>query len=248
MPNPYATGGPVAAINLEMGRQSQQRNSLQKRTYKLAASNSFPKRKKGDQETLFGEVAFSSEKDCVVCKARSVALLVPQTRIPKRSHHPLCIKNTKTKGKGELSSLGKASLEDDKRYKALTAPIRAEERGSWKHSTREAGENFFQPWKTNKQVMSAAATTRQQATTITPERIARLVTEQLKNDDFRQKHESKEAPIAIIAFAKIVMDNIVNVNLHGLFFDGLTMTVPDAATTMDPYYHSIIGQKLLLVD
>ena len=98
--NPYRVVRPLVAHNVEMGRQSQQRVSNTKRAHQLAQhSTKASKRKKGDQVTLLGRLAFQPEKDCVVCKAKSIAKFVAGYRVPKRSHHQLCIKNSKTKGK-----------------------------------------------------------------------------------------------------------------------------------------------------
>jgi hypothetical protein len=147
--NPYAKDDGDSGTNTLLGRQSQHRNSLQKWTFNLAKNNYPSKKQKGEgeQQTLFGQTVFKAEKDCQVCKARALALTLEGVRIPKRPHHPLCLKNTKTKGKGVLSVLAKASLEDNKQYKAATAAIRPEEGGSWSHSTKEAGEKFFQQRK-----------------------------------------------------------------------------------------------------
>jgi hypothetical protein len=54
----------------------------------------------------------------------------------------------------------------------------------------------------------------------------------------------------MIAFAKFVIEKIVNDNTvpYEDYFDGLTITVPDVLGLVSPEYHSIIGQKLLLVN
>jgi hypothetical protein len=103
-----------------MGRQSQHRNSQTKRVYQLAGNNNLYKKKQKQQEqvqqTLTGGEAFVAEKHCKVCRAsRALSLILENARIPKRSHHVNCLKNTKTKGKGALSALAIARLEDDKR-------------------------------------------------------------------------------------------------------------------------------------
>ena len=43
----------------------------------------------------------------------------------------MCPKNTKTCVKGKLSETSEAGAANDKSYKKLTAPIRAEERLAW---------------------------------------------------------------------------------------------------------------------
>ncbi len=61
-----------------------------------------------------------------------------------------------------------------------------------------------------------------------------------------------KAPKAMHAFARYVVKNIVNVKdgghlLRSCFVD-MTMTVPPYHGKVDPHYHSIVGQKLILVD
>jgi len=128
--SPYAKprlAAPVIAHNeANMGQQSQQRIGNQNaQKYKLASnnSNSSNKRRKGGQLTLFGGAAFEAEKDCVVCKARALQRIISTYRVPNRSHHVLCSKNTKTRGKGELTEHQLLTLEDNNRYKAITQPI-----------------------------------------------------------------------------------------------------------------------------
>jgi hypothetical protein len=67
--NPYAKGPPYAkngpAPITTMGPQSQRRISQQQRTHRMQANNTgYRKRKKGDQQTLTGEIAFDPVKDC----------------------------------------------------------------------------------------------------------------------------------------------------------------------------------------
>jgi len=120
MVNPYAK--PAQNV-VNMSRQSQQRVANQtKRKYKLCSNNN--KKRKGDQLTLQGTVAFQSKRDCQICKAKSIRKVhLPDYKIPKRAHHVLCSMNTKTHGLGELSEQSMATLADNKRYKAITAPI-----------------------------------------------------------------------------------------------------------------------------
>ena len=126
--NPYAKPAQNAAQNpTNMGRQSQQRVANQhKRKFKLAQPSP-RRRRKGDQLTLDNKVAFQPEKDCKICKAREIQKFFPSYSIPKRAHHPLCNLNTKTRGLGDLTPQTLATLEDNKRYKALTAPIQPAE-------------------------------------------------------------------------------------------------------------------------
>jgi hypothetical protein len=54
----------------------------------------------------------------------------------------------------------------------------------------------------------------------------------------------------MIALASYVMKEIVRKSENDFrkHFNGLTFVVPDCSTKTSPYYHSIVGQKLLLVD
>ena len=69
------------------------------------------------------------------------------------------------------------------------------------------------------------------------------------NPDFREKHKTKNAPLAMIAFVEEVSEQIIRPKLTLEYFRGITMTVPMCEEAGDnPHYHSIVGQKLLLVD
>ena len=101
--NPYAKAASVAVTphnnEEEMGRQSQQRVSNEKRKYQLAAANTgFTTRAKGQQQTLVGTLAFNSEKDCIVCAAVARKRYQETARVPKRPHHELYIKTARLKG------------------------------------------------------------------------------------------------------------------------------------------------------
>ena len=113
--NPYAKQRPTVPQNSAMGPQSQRRLSLQERTHSLQRNNtgySNNKKRKGDQLTLTGEVAFDPIKDCPICKARHIGYSEPH-----RGHHPLCWNNKRTKGITSLVTL--ASNKESKQLKAL---------------------------------------------------------------------------------------------------------------------------------
>jgi len=248
MLNPYAKAAQNAA---NMGRQSQQRISNQhKRKYKLCSSNN-NKRKKGDQLTLLGGVAFEAKRDCGVCKARFLATFIEGCRAPNRAHHPLCIKNTKTRGKGELSELQKVTLEDNKRYKELVRPITDAEKGSSRNLPGDLGEAFFAPRITK---MSATTTTTVNAhgninNDLTSSYFCAAVTKLVEDEGFAKKHKDKRAPLAIMAFADEVADKVIRQKRTSEFFHQSTVEVPDCEEACDnPHYHSIVGQKLMLVD
>ena len=144
--NPYKKVRPLGGHNGNiMGRQSQQRVSNTKRAYQLAASNSFKKSKRGGQQTtLSGGVAFDPLTDCKICVAQAIKRVRPEHNIPKRSHHILCSKNTKTKGKGKISRQTLEIEAEQVRLKALFAmPLETHEKASAKHLTKEAGVAFF---------------------------------------------------------------------------------------------------------
>jgi hypothetical protein len=219
--------------------------------YQLAGSNSFPKNKKlkkGDHQTLEGNRAFDAEKDGEVCKAKALSFILKDVRIPKRAHHVLCIKNTKSKGKGALSDLAMAGLGDDKRYKEITGPIRKDEMFSSKNITKEAAQSFFEPCKTIPTIPTSETSTIK-GVGINPQQLCKAVTALVNDNDFCEKHKKKGAPLAMIALAQTVMKDIVNAD-NGMerYFQGITMLVPDVPKNTEPHYHSIVGQKLLLVD
>ena len=93
-------------------------------------------------------MAFDPERDCQVCRAQAMRKLVATYRIPKRSHHSLCPKNTKTKGNGQLSAHTLACQAEAKRLEAhFSAPLNNHEKGSSVHLTKKAGQAFFAPKK-----------------------------------------------------------------------------------------------------
>jgi len=82
---------------VKMGGQSQQWIANQhKRKHKLCSNNSNNKRKKGNQLTLLGGIAFEAKRDCVVCKAQFLRTIIEGHRAPNRAHNALCIKKTET--------------------------------------------------------------------------------------------------------------------------------------------------------
>jgi len=248
MANPYAK---TAQKAVNMGRQSQQRVSNQnKRKFKLAGNNNPKKR---GQQTLFGGNAFDAIKDCQVCKARYLATVVEGYRVPNRAHHPLCIKNTKTRGKGVLSEQQQMSLEDNKRYKALVAPIAESEKGSSRNLPRDCGKAFFGPRDAPKKAVPTPATTttnmESEESDLSPSYFCQAVSTLVSNAAFVEKHKSKQAPLAMMAFANEVAEKIIHPKRTCDYFQGLVMEVPDCKEADEnPQYHAIVGQRLLLVD
>mgnify|MGYP007080245424 CR=1 FL=1 len=94
------------------------------------------------------------------------------------------------------------------------------------------------------------STTTMLPSTVTADKLCREVTGLVENSEFVAAHKSSRAPLAILAFAKVVVDVIINNKQvdTGKYFNGITMTVPDTQQLMSPTYHAIVGQKLLYVD
>ena len=253
--NPYAKSRPPVAHNAAtMGRQSQQRISNQhKRKYKLCGNNN-KKAKKGDQLTLAGGVAFDPERDCKICKAKSIKKFLPSYTVPKRAHHPNCIHNKKTGGCGPLTSQAMANIEDAKRFKALTAPIQPGERHSGKHATKAAGAAFFTPKPTATAKKAPPPplpmlSLKEPQELLTPHQLCHSVMKRVEDANFREKNKSKGAPLAMLALAEAVVERIIRPKDTTKYFNGLTLTVPNCEEAYNnPHYHAIVGQKLMLVD
>lgn len=257
--NPYLQRRPFgSAHNAEMGRQSQQRVNQTKRAFQLARrgnNNNNNMKRKGDQLTLDGQRAFQSEKDCIVCKAKALQRCLPTATIPKRAHHVLCARNTKTQGRGMLNKASVASEAEEKRLKAhFSQPLSEQEKCSGKHATKEADAAFFsvrdKPTinSTTTDIQSKAVAT----TTSTAIDFCKAVSTLVSDSSFREKHKAKSPPLAMIAFAGEVVEKVTRANNQSVFdyyFEGMTMVVPPASdATNEPHCHSIVGQKLLLVD
>ena len=157
--NPYAKPRSIRPQNeANVGRQSQQRIGNQHKRKFKHSDNSSSKKRKGGQATLLGGVAFESDRDCIVCHARALRKFTPSCRVPNRSHHAHCARNTKTHGKGELTGSQLATLEDNQRCKQLTRPIAEAEKASAKHLPRDGDAAFFAPRKMASKTMTKATT------------------------------------------------------------------------------------------
>ena len=257
--NPHAKSRPPVAHNEEniMGRQSQQRIRNQvKRKFKLASNNS-NKRRKGGQQTLFGGAAFEAEKDCIVCHARASQRINSACRVPNRSHHELCIRNTKTKGKGATTKEQQLTLEDNKRHKALTQPTAQAEKGSARRLPADGGAACFAPRvpRTIETMTPAVTATRGKATTDGDSPISidfcKAVSNMVADAACAEKNKAKMAPLAMMAFAKVAEDKTITKYKTHDYFDGITMEVPPCLEEEEfdnPQHHSMVGQKLLCVD
>ena len=149
--------------------------------------------------------------------------------------------NTTTRGLGELSVQSIAGIENNKRCKALTAPIKSTEMCSGRHITNRAAANFFKP----RLIPKTMTTTGEEEEHID---FSKGVGELVANTEFRDKHKNKGAPLAMIAFANLVAEKIVRQKeLFMECFNGNEIVVPNCEHN-DPHYHSIIGTKLLHID
>ena len=133
--NPYARVASVVNRREPMGPQSQRRNSLEKRTFLLAASSQ--KKRKTRQVTLFGEEAFDPVKDCAICKARHHGYSEPH-----RGHHKLCWNNRRTKGVTSDATL-KEVAESKALREHFAAPLMQHQKADGRHTTKQAANIFF---------------------------------------------------------------------------------------------------------
>jgi hypothetical protein len=243
-------GGPQQQA---MGPQSQRRLTLKERTHQLQSNN---KKRKGVQQTLYGQEAFEPLKHCEPCKAKKYGL-----RVPHRPHHPLCWNNRRTGGITSKATLD--SIKEMKRQEKVNkAPLKEHERFSWRHSDKESGAEFFRERRVHDTLSSKhkTTTTTTMGTTARPTlqvntaptvhgSFSAADTEKVNDFTFLAEHSKSRSPVAIMALASIVVERIVRGKEDLMkHFDGLTFTVPSVDGVMDPHYHSIVGQKLLLVD
>jgi hypothetical protein len=249
-PQAAAVAAAAAAVAVEttligeMGPQSQRRNTLNQRRHQLQSTASIYKKRKGDgtQKTLSGERAIDPEIDCPICKAKRIGYPPPH-----RGHDPRCWNNRRTKG---LSQTTLESIKESKRLEAHFAqPVQPHERFSSRNNTQAACDKFFAPRPTKK-VKTVSTTEKHTMSILTADNYCAAVAKQLSDPKFVEEHKNKEAPLAMLALAGYVRDNIINSdNKQALrnHFHGCTFTVPPSKK-MNPHYHSIVGHKLLFVD
>ena len=236
--------------NRAMGPQSQRRLTLEGRTHQMQANSHNKKRKAGQQLALHGGVAFDSDRDCEVCKGRLAG------RNVHRGHHKLCTNNRKTKGITSEATLKQMKI-DDKLKKLFATPFAVEEKASSQCLTKEAGEAFFAARnlpktiaKTNNTASTTAMTTTKPTPNFTAESFCEAAMEKTNHKLFVESHANGRAPLPMLAFASVVVDKIVP-DKTKIFehFNNLTMHVPPTKDMHNnPHCHSVVGQKLLLVD
>jgi len=252
--NPHKKRPPLAPHNCQMGRQSQQRVSNTKRAFLLASTNSFPRKKAkgGDQLTLLGKVVFDSQRDCKVCIAQSIQKTFSPHSVPERAHHELCVRNTVTRGIGPVTSQLLERQAEEKRPSALcNTQLKPSEKASGKCLTKEATKSFFLPRTATMTTPTNKVNTVVSPTIAKPMNLSKAASTMTGDADFEKKHKNKGAPLAMTALATNIMGRLNDKEGNTFFtnnFDGLTFTVPPCEGNNNPQCHSMIGQKLLLVD
>ena len=209
-------------------------------------------RKKRGQQTLFGDKAFEPLEDWEVCKGKKYG------RVVHRAHHNLC-----SNRRGGAKTKTNTMAQEEKRLKMrYETPLTEAEKCSGQYLTKEAVQAYFTPRETSVAKTKITTTTTVQmmemetstttilTSTVTADDLCRQVTALVENSKFVAGHKSSRAPLAILAFAKVVVDVIINNKQvdTGKYFNGITMTVPNTDELMSPTYHAIVGQKLLCVD
>ena len=165
-----------------------------------------------------------------------------------------------------------ADLQDERLKKHFATPLSESEKCSGKYFTKDSVTAYFTPREPASTGLPAAAGTAATVTTTTTPMTATMkadtvtstvgkkltathfhneVTKLVRDSNFVQGTNSVKAPLPMLAFAKIVMEQIIN--KRGVdakdYFHGITMTVPPLyQQSMQPEYHSVVGQKLLYAD
>jgi len=214
LPVAAATNGPTQPTQLaNMGPQCQRRLALQGRSHQMQSSQPTKKLKAGDQQTLFGGRAFDPKQDCAVCKGKLWGGDV------HRAHHQLCWNNRKTKG--VISTATLESAEEDKRLKQhFSEPLQAKDMFSLKCATKEAGVIFFAPRQLTVQNTTTKTTTVAVTVEAPPAKsidFCKAVTAKIEDPSFVNEHKNSRAPLAMLAFARIVIERIIRGNECDMF-------------------------------
>jgi len=149
------------------------------------------------------------------------------------------------------------TLEQNKTDKALEklfqTPLTAEEKASSMHTTKEAVETFFAkrtiPDRPTEIDTTKMATKINENETLDGEHFCQEVTKIVNKPSFVNEHTKSRAPLAMLAFAAVVVEKIINKKKIHQHFDGMTFQVPPSKEMYsNPHCHSVVGQQLLCVD
>ena len=118
----------------------------------------------------------------------------------------LCPRNTKTQGKGPISKQQEATMAEEKTLKALySAPLEYHGKGS-AVNTKEVASGFFDVKTKSKQPRASVCLAAAQEDVDFCQPVSMMVA----MDSFREKHKSKGAPLAMLAFATVVRDVVMS--------------------------------------
>jgi len=187
-----------------MGPQSQRQLTVDKRTHKMQQQQGpMKKLKDGNQSTLTGERTFDPLKDCQKCKAKLGG------RDLHRCHHPLCWNNRRTHG-----VTTKVTLESVAESERLRKHFSKPEVFSSRNIAKEAAATFFVPQKlTATTTTTSTITTPSPTTTIAASEVDDLcdaASSKAKDEAFCKECEKCRAPLAMVAFAGLVVERIVH--------------------------------------
>ena len=203
------------------------------------------------QVNLFGERAFDADEDCKQCKnniLRKSGTLVSEY---KKRHHPRCQKNQATRG---LSGSAVAAIKETAKLSRFFAePLTEEEKCTGRPSQEEIDAYF------KKRLTTTTTKKRYTAATATPPSVVDLLVISSAVclqylEPMALKLQPKGAPLGILALAKYVEDNLLKLGgpalqRMGLLNEDMAITAPFCEHgCLDPIYHSIVGQELLIVD
>jgi hypothetical protein len=140
----------------------------------------------------------------------------------------------------------------------LLQKVQQHEIFSSRNNTQAAFDNFFAPRKRKVDQMNnkEAESTTKTSPAKTPamdnppppswDALFQFVCMKTNDSDFCKKHESKDAPLGLIAVASYVNDYLAKSNdcsMVDFFFRDITLTVPHSPQIhSNPHYHSIVGQ------
>ena len=214
-----------------MGPQSQTRVNQIVRAGRLAQHSSSNKRQKTGGATK----EFIPLRDCLTCKNKEERRLDPSVAEYKKGHHDRCPNAPKNR---------KKALDNEPEFSYKYLPKKGE--GPAASAAFFGGRRKASKGTTVQRNMAVPDAVQSKASGKTfCEGVNAMLQDQHWCRDIKKKCR---APLAMSAFAKVVEDTIIK-KKEWTYFDGLTITVPACPDMYDsPQYHSIVGQKLLLVD